>query len=261
MDFQRKEFYNADDLVAIIALLRGPDGCPWDKEQTHTSVRRNFIEETYEVVEAIDSGDSALLREELGDVLFQVMFHARMEEEEGGFTFADVCDQICKKMIFRHPHIFSDAVADTAEEVVALWDVVKQQEKAIESRTDALARVPKVLPALIRAEKIQAKAAASGVTGAPVPDMQARLDKLAGEAVPENKDEATQALGELLFAAANMARLLGIDPEEALNKASDTFIGRFSRMEKLADEQGLDWAAADSTSLNCLWQEAENKKL
>ena len=263
MDFQRKDRYNADDLLAITALLRGPNGCPWDKEQTHESVRRNFIEETYEAIEAIDTGDSALLQEELGDVLFQVVFHARMEEEQGGFTFGDVCDQICKKMIFRHPHIFSDAVADTAQDVVALWDVVKKKEKAAQSRTDVLQAVPKALPALIRAEKVQAKAAGSGDADYRPEGLHRQVDKLTGGGADEAKDkeEMTEALGDMLFAAVNLARTLEIDPEEALNKASDKFIGCFAHMEEIAAERKIVWDTADVALLNSLWQEAKNKTL
>ncbi|MDL2234521.1 MazG family protein, partial [Ruminococcaceae bacterium OttesenSCG-928-L11] len=130
MEFVTKESYGIDDLLAIMAMLRAPDGCPWDRDQTHASIRRNFIEETYEAVEAIDTNDTALLKEELGDVLLQVVFHARMEEENGSFSFYDVCDGVCKKLIHRHPHIFADTVANSSEEVLNNWDAIKKEEKS-----------------------------------------------------------------------------------------------------------------------------------
>ena len=162
-DFPLKEKYGFDDLVKIMRVLRGPGGCPWDAEQTHASIRKNFIEETYEAIEAIDAQDSVLLQEELGDVLLQVIYHAAMEEEQGNFSIDDVCDGVCKKLVIRHPHIFGDVKADTAEEVLSNWETIKQQEKGQKTATETLKSVPKVLPALMRAEKIQKRASRAGM--------------------------------------------------------------------------------------------------
>ena len=153
-DFPIKEKYNFDDLVKIMKVLRGPDGCPWDAEQTHESIRKNFIEETYEAVEAIDNGDRDLLKEELGDVLLQVIYHAAMEEEAGVFNIDDVCHDVVYKLVVRHPHIFGDVKADTAEEVLSNWEKIKQQQKGQETATETLKSVPKVLPALMRSTKV-----------------------------------------------------------------------------------------------------------
>ena len=153
MDFQQKERYTIGDLEHIIALLRAPGGCPWDIEQTHQSVRANLIEETYEAVEAIDTNNMELLKEELGDVLMQVLFHAQMEAEQGTFTFADVVDGVAKKLIVRHPHVFGNAEADTPDEVLDNWDNIKRVEKSQKTFTDTLLSVPEAFPALMRAQK------------------------------------------------------------------------------------------------------------
>lgn len=157
------------DLRAITGLLRAPDGCPWDREQTHESIRGNFIEETYEVVEAIDTSDTELLEEELGDVLLQVVFHACIEEEKGGFDFEDVTDGICRKLILRHPHVFGDVNADTTEQVLSNWDKIKQRSKHQTTVTETLSSVAKSLPALMRAEKLIGRAAKAGYLDAAVP--------------------------------------------------------------------------------------------
>ncbi len=166
----QKERYNMEDLLEIVALLRDPEnGCPWDKVQTHTSIRKNFIEETYEVADAIDLADASLLCEELGDVLLQVALHTRMEEEQGAFTFGDVCTGICKKLIYRHPHIFGDAGAQTPDEALQNWEALKRREKHREGAGDDLDSVPAALPALMRSRKVAKRAADHGFT---YPDAQ-----------------------------------------------------------------------------------------
>ena len=155
--------YTFEDLITIMEILRSDGGCPWDREQTHESIRKNFIEETYEVIEAIDKSDSALLREELGDVLLQVVFHSRISEENGDFDFSDVADEICRKMIVRHPHIFSDVTADTTEEVLTNWESIKASTKKRESTRDRLDSVAKTLPSLMRAQKLAGKMKKEGV--------------------------------------------------------------------------------------------------
>ncbi|MBQ7365560.1 MAG: MazG family protein [Clostridia bacterium] len=193
-----KARYTIADLLSIMELLRAEDGCPWDKEQTHESIRSNLIEETYEVVEAIDTADSALLREELGDVLLQVVFHARISEEAGDFTFDDVCDEVARKLVIRHPHIFADVEADTTDKVLANWDAIKAETKHRDTLADTLNSVPRTLPSLMRAAKIAKKAAKAGY-GKP-------LDHV---------------VGDLLLDIATLCNENGIDPEKALYDACD----------------------------------------
>ena len=216
--YPEKQHYTADDLAAIIAILRDPDnGCPWDKVQTHRSIRMNFLEEAYEAVDAIDLDDPELLCEELGDVLMQVVFHAQIEREAGHFTFAEVCDGVCRKLLDRHPHIFR------GDESIKDWDSLKNKEKGRLTLADDLESVPRALPALMRAQKLQKRAAGHGV-GSQTP-RQAENALHAAEAAwdartPEN---APQAAGELLFAAVDALRQEGIDAEEALTFAAKRF--------------------------------------
>ena len=195
---QNKERYTVADLLDIMALLRAEDGCPWDREQTHESIRANFIEETYEVIEAIDTKDSALLREELGDVLMQVVFHARISEEEGDFTFDDVADEVCRKLVVRHPHVFGDVEADTTDKVLTNWDKIKAETKHRDTLADTLNSVPRTLPSLMRATKIAKKAAKAGYGKS--------LDHV---------------VGDLLLELATLCNENGIDPEKALYDACD----------------------------------------
>ena len=161
-DFAFKDSYNCADLINIVSILRAPGGCPWDAEQTHESIRKNFIEETYEVIEAINMNSPEMLREELGDVLLQIALHAQMEAEKGVFTFDDVCDEICKKLIIRHPHVFGDVNVSSTDEVLTNWDAIKMATKKQKTTAESMASVPRELPALMRAQKIQHKAAKVG---------------------------------------------------------------------------------------------------
>jgi len=214
LDFLCKESYDLRDFVALITFLRSPDGCPWDQVQTHESIRRNFLEETYEVCEAIDAGDTAHLKEELGDVLMQVLFHTDIEREAGHFDIDDVSDAACKKLIYRHPHVFRRDEPDVPD-----WDTIKQRERAQTTTAEAMDSVARSLPALWRCEKIQAKAARTGFEW---PDADAALDKVAEETqelreavASGDADAVTEELGDLLFAAVKVARFAGIDPEQA----------------------------------------------
>lgn len=261
MSFSFKSRYGIEDLLEIMALLRSPGGCPWDREQDHLSIRENLIEETYEVLDAIDSGDTENLREELGDLLLQVVFHSRMEQEAGSFDFSDVCDDICQKLIIRHPHVFADVQADTPEEVLRNWNDIKQQTKGQKTTTESMVSVPKGMPALIRAEKIQKKAARAGFDW---PDIDGALEKLyeeigeLREALAAGKQEAvTDELGDLLFAAVNVSRFAKVKPETALARASDKFVARFALCEKLASERGIDMQASSLEQLDALWDEAK----
>ncbi|MCR5649383.1 MAG: nucleoside triphosphate pyrophosphohydrolase [Oscillospiraceae bacterium] len=222
LDFERKERYGVADLVAIMELLRSPEGCPWDREQDHASIRRNLIEEAYEAAEAIDLDDKAALCEELGDVLLQIVFHCQMEREAGGFTLDDVADGICKKLIYRHPHVFADTTVSGAAEVLENWDALKRREKKQETTTDALEAVARSLPALWRAEKIFSKAVKADMLPAGAGEAERALAE-AASAIPGSA-EPEKAVGDMLFAAVRVAKALGVDPEQALTGASDRFI-------------------------------------
>lgn len=221
MAFTQKQRYDMQDLLDIVALLRDPDhGCPWDKVQTHASIRKNFIEETYEVADAIDQADAHLLCEELGDVLLQVALHTRMEEETGAFTFEDVCTGICEKLVYRHPHIFGTVQADDEGTVLKNWEELKREEKARQSLADDLASVPAALPALMRAQKVLKRAGARGIGPASTDEAQALLDK-AADAL--GKAPGEEALGQVLLAACAVAQLSGQDAEQALTRAAGDF--------------------------------------
>ena len=216
-DWTPREHYTAEDLVEIIRILRDRDtGCPWDKVQTHASIRKNFLEETCEALEAIDADDPAMMQEELGDVLMQVVFHTVIEEERGRFDMEKVCREVCEKLVFRHPNIFTSSAAENAG--INGWDALKNKEKGRVTLQDDLDSVPKALPALMRAAKLQKRAARGGVTVTTDP---AELETLARRV--EAGDNAEAALGELLFKTAALARLAGLDPEQALQKANVAF--------------------------------------
>ena len=261
-DFPLKEKYGFEDLVQIMRVLRGPDGCPWDAEQTHESIRKNFIEETYEAVEAIDNGDKALLKEELGDVLLQVIYHAAMEEEAGEFTIDDVCHDVVYKLVVRHPHIFGDVKADTAEEVLSNWEKIKQQQKGQETATETLKSVPKVLPALMRSTKVQQRAARAGmdyddVLGA-LRDLRSEIDELEAAIQEGSQDEKTMELGDQLFSAVNVSRFIGADAEEALGLSCDKFVSRFEKVENAAMSRGIDMKTAGIEKLDEIWREIKS---
>lgn len=259
VDFEYKDAYNMSDLVEIVRLLRAPGGCPWDREQTHESIRRNFLEEAYEVAEAIDEQNPDHLKEELGDVLLQVVFHANMEQEQGRFDLDDVADGISKKLIYRHPHVFGQTQVSGSEEVLVNWDALKRKEKGQASHTDAMDSVARSLPALWRAEKIQSKAKKTGFDW---PDISGALDKLSEEleelktAVAEESN-VEEELGDLLFAAVNVARFLHKDPEEALSKTCDKFIARFRFMEQQAGARGKELEELTLDEQEALWQQAK----
>nr|WP_317325513.1 nucleoside triphosphate pyrophosphohydrolase [uncultured Flavonifractor sp.] len=259
VDFQYKDSYDVRDLEEIVRILRAPGGCPWDAEQTHASIRRNFLEEAYEAVEAIDEQSPDHLKEELGDVLLQVMLHARMEQEAGRFDLDDVADGICKKLIFRHPHVFGDVEVSGTSEVLTNWEELKRKEKGQATNTDALDAVARSLPALWRAEKVQKKAKKAGFDW---PDVSGALDKLSEElselkgAVADGTN-VEEELGDLLFSAVNAARFLDIDPEVALGKATDKFIDRFRKVEAQAAALGNPMESMSLAELDKLWERAK----
>ncbi len=232
VDYKFKEKYNIYDLIEIMKILRAPGGCPWDAEQNHESIKKNLIEETYEVVEAINKQDNALLLEELGDVLLQVVFHAQMEKEKGTFDFDDVADGICKKLIIRHPHVFGDIDVNNTDEVLSNWDAIKRSTKNQKSTTEAMVSVPRELPALMRSEKLQGKAAKSGATL-----KSDAVEYVKSKALALDSGVTEDAIGELLFAAVALARQTKTDPEEALTKVADRFLASFADFEKMTAEE------------------------
>ena len=261
VDFQYKDSYNVKDLEEIVRILRAPGGCPWDAEQTHQSIRRNFLEEAYEAAEAIDEENPEHLKEELGDVLLQVVFHARMEQEAGRFDLDGVADGVCKKLIYRHPHVFGDVQVSGTGEVLSNWEELKRKEKGQATNTDALEAVARSLPALWRAEKVQKKAKKAGFDW---PDVAGALDKLSEElrelrqAVADGTNVAEE-LGDLLFSAVNVSRFLGVDCEDALNAATDKFIARFRCVEELAGDKPMKDMPLEE--LDELWERAKQRDL
>ena len=256
LDFLCKESYDLRDFAALITFLRSPDGCPWDQVQTHESIRRNFLEETYEACEAIDAGDTAHLKEELGDVLMQVLFHTDIEREAGHFDIDDVADAACKKLVYRHPHVFRRDEPDAPD-----WDTIKQRERAQTTTAEAMDSVARSLPALWRCEKIQAKAAKTGFEW---PDADAALDKVEEETqelreavASGDADAVTEELGDLLFAAVKVARFAGVDPEQAAHAACEKFIRRFAAMEAAAADSGVPLEQRTLAQMQPLWQQAK----
>jgi tetrapyrrole methylase family protein/MazG family protein len=260
--FVFKDRYNIDDLIEIVAILRSENGCPWDKVQTHESIRKDFIEEVYEVIEAIDLKDSELLKEELGDVLLNTVFHAQIETENQNFNFDDVCNDICQKMIVRHPHVFGNVSADTTEKVLNNWDKIKMDTKGQTTYTETLESVAKSLPALMRAEKVGKRASKANFDFANADDtltsVKSELVELEKAMQDDNKENIYEEFGDLLFACTNLARKLGIDSERALYDATDKFTKRFSKVEVLSRLNGNDMKSLDIYQLDALWQQAKN---
>lgn len=256
--------YTLDDLVAIIKRLRGEGGCPWDRVQTHESLREAMLEEAYEAVDAIERKDLENLKEELGDVLMQVVFHAQLEEEEGRFAIEDVIEGICKKMVYRHPHVFGDTKADTTEQVLVNWEALKKQEKQITTQSEAMKQIPMALPALTRAKKVQKKAASVGFdfyeTGGALEKVKEEVDELT-EAIEKGLGTEEEEFGDILFAMVNISRFLKINPEFALTKATKKFINRFEYVENSALSEGKMLSEMTLEEMDLLWDEAKGTTL
>lgn len=265
VDFKEKDSYDFDDLVEIVRLLRSPEGCSWDREQTHKSVRSNFLEETYEVCEAIDNNDPILLKEELGDVLLQVVFHAQMEKENNSFSINEVITDICKKLIIRHPHVFANTSVNSTEEVLDNWDKIKMKTKQQETYSETMNSVCKALPALTRSRKIQNKAKKAGFDWNDINDVLDKVDEEIAElreAISKNdKENSFEELGDLLFATVNVSRFIDADPEESLNKATDKFIKRFTAVENETIKRGMDMTKSPLSELDSIWSQVKNKKV
>lgn len=256
--FPEKAKYTYDDLLEIIRLLRSPEGCPWDKAQTHESIRRGLLEEAYEAAESIDNDDPVGMQEELGDLMMQVVFHADIEKDAGRFTMEEVCDGVVRKLLFRHPHVFAaaDTKNDTPAEVLLNWEELKKKEKGFATTGEAMEAVAKSLPGLWRAEKIQKKAASAGFDW---PEVSGAMNKLREEVQEletaiENKSNMAEELGDLLFAAVKVGRFLEIDPEKALHDACDKFNARFRAMEQKAAKAEKDFKELTLDEKLSLWE-------
>jgi len=258
-----------EELVAVMACLRAPEGCPWDREQSHSTLRTYLIEEAYEVLDALDSGDDAKFADELGDLLLQVLFHAQIAAEEKRFAIQDVIRAIHDKMIRRHPHVFGDTRAKTSDEVLRNWELLKKEERAASSspaqtkKSDSiLDGVPRSLPALLEAFQLTRKAARVGFDWDSAEGIFAKLEEEASELRSALKSKESPAnieseMGDILFAAVNLARFLKIDPELALKKSSQKFSHRFREMERLAREQGSTFADVPRATMESLWERSK----
>ena len=253
IEFTRKPRYDFADFVEVVRLLRSEDGCPWDRVQTHQSIRRNFLEETYECCEAIDLDDQTLMQEELGDVMMQVIFHAGIEADRGRFTLDDVCDGAVKKLVFRHPNVFGPKTEQT-------WEDMKQLEKGQTTGASTLDAVARSLPSLWRAEKLVTKAEKAGFFW---PDQAGRMENLKSEVQELEKalhegSNVEEELGDVLFSAVCLAAQSQKDPEKALHGACEKFIRRFTAMEQAAEAQGRSLAQYTPAEQLALWQAAKH---
>jgi len=246
-------------LVDIIARLRAPDGCPWDKQQTHASLRKNLLEECYEVLEALDEGNSDKLCDELGDLLMQVVLHTQIAAEAGEFELGDVVSSINTKLIHRHPHIFGSKKVKNAEEVALNWEILKQEERG--GDTSMLASAPKQMPALGYSQEIQRRVARVGFDWE---DIDGVIEKLAEEISElrraDSQERKAQEFGDLLFTLANIARRLGIDLEAALREANERFYRRFTYIEEVCRQRGLNFGELSFDEQNALWEEAKREE-
>ena len=254
----KKDIY---DLIETIDILRGENGCPWDREQTHESIKKGIVEESYEVVDAIEKEDDNALVEELGDVLLQVVFHSAIGKEDGYFNFSDVVEGICNKMVYRHPHVFGDSKLQSSDEVLAKWEDIKKKEKNFESVTDDLEGIAKALPALIRAEKIQKKVSKVGFDWDNVEDAAEKVKEELNEVLEvynsENKSKIVEEVGDLIFACVNVGRFLKVNSEEALNITSEKFIKRFNYIETKSKSMDIKLEDMTLSDMDKLWEEAK----
>lgn len=250
-----KEQYTIDDLFEILSVLRGENGCPWDRVQTHESIKKNMIEECYEAVDALDRGSDSDFANELGDVLLQVAFHSQLAEERGAFDFNDVVNEICRKLIRRHTHVFGSDKAGNEDEALTNWEANKKKEKQLSSYTAALKDVPSYLPALMRAEKIQKKAAAPGFDWGNINGVYDKIEEELNEVrSAKTPAEIEEEFGDLLFAVVNLGRFLKVNGETALSNASNKFIRRFEKMENAVKEQGKELSDIDAAEMNLIWE-------
>ena len=256
-----KEKYEFSDLLEIMKILRSEDGCPWDREQTHQSLKKYLIEETYEVLEAIDLNDKDKIAEELGDLLLQIVFHAQIGVEEKTFDITDIINWICRKMILRHTHVFGDEKAETAEDVLQNWEAIKKKEKGVESQTQVLKDVPANLPALMRSYKVQQKAAQVGFDWDNIDDVFKKVDEEINELrdvyTSKNMERITDEMGDVFFAIVNLSRFLKVQPELALTGTINKFIQRFEYIERESAKAGKKLEEMTLTEMDELWNKAK----
>ena len=253
-----KDLSQFDLLVSIVRKLRAPDGCPWDREQTHASLRENLLQECYEALETVDKGDMPKLCEELGDLLMQVVLHAQIAQEAGEFKLADVISSITDKLIRRHPHVFGEVEVKDTEEVLRNWEALKKEER--DKSSSMLDSVPKKLPALSYSQEIQHRAARVGFDWE---DTGGIIEKLAEEVrelkEASNKAERAREFGDLLFTLVNIASHLGVEVETALREANERFYRRFAYMEEICRQRGINLSELSFEEQNALWEEAKKK--
>ncbi|MGI5820081.1 MAG: nucleoside triphosphate pyrophosphohydrolase [Armatimonadota bacterium] len=245
-----------DDLVRVMARLRAPEGCPWDREQTHRSLRPYMLEEAYEALEAIEEGDWQRLCDELGDVLLQVVFHAQLASERGDFDIEDVCAKIVTKLKRRHPHVFSNSIADTPDEVIDRWETLKREEEGYQERESAVDGIPPALPALQRAHKLQKRAARVGFDWDEISGPRAKVEEELREVDEADGDAVEDEIGDLLFAVVNLARFLDVEPEGALRRANERFSRRFRAVERQAGG-GEGLREMNLEEMDELWERAK----
>ena len=263
LPFEKKQTYGYEDLLYVLRRLRAPDGCPWDREQTHESLKKDMREECYELMDAIDEDSDEHIVEECGDVLMNILFHPIIGEEQGRYDDRDVTTEIVRKLIYRHPHVFGTVHVSSSEEVLKNWDALKQKEKGQQSVTSTLQSVPRSFPALLRAEKVQKKARKVGF------DFDSAADALykIGEETEELKAamatgrDIEKEMGDLLFAVMNVCRLLGFDGEETLHRATDKFIHRFEQMEKNIERDGKKLGHMTLAEMDAYWERAKTTEL
>ena len=250
-----------EKLIEIMAALRRENGCPWDREQTQQSLKPFLVEETYEVLEAIDEGNPEKVKEELGDLLFQIIFHCRIAAEKGEFDIHDVINKISEKMIGRHPHVFGDARFETSEEVLRQWEERKKEEG--KNRESILEGIPRELPSLLKAHRIQARAARVGFDWQRVDDVLKKLDEEMAEfreaLARKNQHEIEDELGDIFFVLVNISRFVGVNPEDALRKTITKFISRFRYIEMKAADSGKSLSEMTLEEMDALWEEAKGK--
>ena len=256
-----KQHYGIEDLLQIMQVLRSENGCPWDKEQSHRSIRQDFLEECYEAVEAIDADSVPMMREELGDVLLQVVFHCQIEAEQSHFTFDDVCDEVCKKLVIRHPHVFGETKVENSDEVLKNWDSIKQQTKKQETASDTLEGVCKALPALMYAQKLGKRAARAGMDWSSAEGafeyIRRETDELEQAMQSGSAEQISEEMGDLLFSCVNTARHLHIDAETALQSAANKFLKRFRQTELLIRADGKEMTDLPLEVLDTYWDQAK----
>lgn len=257
-----KDRYGFDDLVLVMQLLRSDGGCPWDMEQTHKSIRKDFIEETYEVIEAIDTEDPVLLREELGDVLLQVAFHSQIEREEGRFDIYDVTSDVCAKLIHRHPHVFGEVKVNNSDDVLVNWDKIKGEEKHRDTLTDKLRAIPPMLPALMRAQKVGKKASFFDfeTVDAVFDKLYEEIEEVREAMKNGEQSEIDEEIGDLLLTVTSLARKAKTDSELALTNATNKFICRFEMVEKHVTEHGQSVEELTMQELDAVWDNIKHKK-